>query len=137
MMPMNSRVFLDSNILVYSYSATEHEKRTTARRLITDNLTFISTQVLQELCNILTKKFGFSYTAAALAIEESSNNNVLFTNKKETITLACDIAERYKFSFYDSLIVASALQCQCDVLYSEDLHHGQLIEGVLSIKNPF
>lgn len=134
---MNSRVFLDSNILVYSYSATEPQKREIAQSLIAENLTFISTQVLQELCNILTKKFRFAYTEALIAIEESSDNNNLFINNQETIRQACSLADKYKFSFYDSLIVAAALQCHCEVLYSEDLHHGQLIDGVLSIINPF
>jgi hypothetical protein len=50
---------------------------------------------------------------------------------------ACQIAEKYQFSFYDSLIIASALKCDCYTLYSEDLQHGQIIEDKLKIINPF
>ncbi len=58
MKPMNDKVFLDSNILVYSYSVTEIDKQLIARKLVGDTQSFISTQVLQELCNIVTPKFN-------------------------------------------------------------------------------
>jgi predicted nucleic acid-binding protein len=51
--------------------------------------------------------------------------------------LGLNIAERYGFSFYDSLIISSALQSGCTVLYSEDMQHGQKIDGQLLISNPF
>jgi predicted nucleic acid-binding protein len=54
-----------------------------------------------------------------------------------TVHVALDIRERYGFSWYDSLIVAAALESNCDLLYSEDMQHGQIIEGRLSIVNPF
>lgn len=134
---MNERIFLDSNILIYSYSNTELKKQIASRMLISDNESFISTQVLQELCNILLKKFGYGHREARSAIEENCSNNSLFTNRRETISQACEIATRYKFSFYDSLIVAAALQCRCSNLYSEDMQDGQMIDGQLLIKNPF
>jgi len=62
---MNDSVFLDTNILLYAYSITEEKKRLTAQELIVNNNSFIGTQVLQELTNIVTKKFGFSYADAA------------------------------------------------------------------------
>ena len=67
MKPMNDRVFLDSNILVYSYSVTEIDKQVIARKLVEGTYSFISTQVLQELCNIVTRKFKFSYEQAITA----------------------------------------------------------------------
>ncbi len=134
---MNDNVFLDSNILVYSYSSSEPNKLKIAREIIEDNNSFISTQVLQELCSILTRKFKFPYTQAISALEECRQNNNLHINDEKTIILACSIAERYGFSFYDSLIIASALESDCTTLYTEDLHDGQIIEGVLIIRNPF
>ncbi|RYE09911.1 MAG: hypothetical protein EOP44_02050 [Sphingobacteriaceae bacterium] len=71
---MSDKVFLNSNILIYTYSATEPEKKLIARKLITDNLTFISTQVLQELCNIVTRKFN--YFDAAKVVQECSQNSL-------------------------------------------------------------
>jgi len=54
-----------------------------------------------------------------------------------TLNDALAIAERYNFSHYDSLIVVAALQADCTILYSEDMQHGQLIEGRITIVNPF
>lgn len=134
---MNDKVFLDTNILVYAYSNTEQDKQTIARKLIGEFNTFISTQVLQELINTLTKKFHNSWLEVQNAVSESCKNNFLHINEKETIINACHIAEKYKFSFYDSLIISAALECNCNILYSEDLHDGQLIETKLKIVNPF
>jgi len=134
---MNDSVFLDSNILIYTYSSTEADKQAVARNLVLNNNTFISTQVLQELCNIITKKFRFSYNVAIKAIEECSLNNNVHINSKTTVIKACAIAERYGFSFYDSLIIAAAIESDCSILYSEDLRDGQTLEGVITIKNPF
>ncbi len=113
---MKDRIFLDTNIMVYSYSVVELAKQAIARKLITDNNSFISTQVLQELANTVTKKFKFSYADAKLAIYECCHNNNLHTNNNNTILKACEVAERYGFSFYDSLIIASALEVGCAIL---------------------
>lgn len=137
MKPMSDNVFLDSNVLVYSYSNSEINKQQIGRKLIADNHSFISTQVLQELCNIVTRKFKFSYEQAAITIRECCHNNSLHINTENTVLLACQIADRYGFSFYDSMIVAAAIESNCTVLYSEDLQDGQVIEEKLTIKNPF
>lgn len=137
MKPMSDSVFLDTNILVFAYSFTELEKQNIARQIIINSNSFISTQVLQELTNTLTRKFKFSYKDALKALTECADNNNVHTNTENTIVQACTIAERYGFSFYDSLIISAALECDCSTLYSEDLNHGQLIEKRLKIVNPF
>ena len=134
---MSDNVFLDSNVLVYSYSNSEIQKQKIARQLIADSNSLISTQVLQELCNIVTRKFKFSYEQAATVIRESCQNNSLHINTEDTVLQACQMAGRYGFSFFDSLIVAAALESDCAVLYSEDMQDGQIIEGKLTVKNPF
>lgn len=134
---MSDNVFLDSNILVYSYSNSELSKQEIARKLIAGSNSFISTQVLQELCNIITRKFKFGYEQAATTIKECCHNNNLHTNTENTVLLACQIADRNGFSFYDSMIVAAAIESNCTVLYSEDLQDGQVIDGKLTVKNPF
>jgi len=134
---MNANVFLDTNVLVYSYSVNELEKRNIARNLILDNFSFISTQVLQELSNTITRKLGFSFDDAIKVVEEMSKNNNLHTNTKITILNACEIAARYQLSFYDSMIVAAALESNCEILYTEDMQHNQIINNTLTITNPF
>jgi predicted nucleic acid-binding protein len=134
---MSDRIFLDTNILVYSYSTSELDKKNTARSLISDSISYISTQVLQELINTVTKKLGFSYEDAINAAIECSKNNLVHTNSEQTILKACDIAIRYQYSFYDSLIISAALECKSSRLYSEDMQDGHIIDGVLRIINPF
>ena len=134
---MRDRIFLDTNILVYGYSNSEREKHLVARNLISENNSFVSTQVLQELTNTLTRKFKLSYADAINAIEESCQNNNLYINISPTLIKACLIADEYRYSFYDSLIISSALLCDCSVLYSEDMKDNQVIDGVLKISNPF
>ena len=68
---------------------------------------------------------------------ECSSNNRVFVNNPETIKKAIEIANKYGFSFYDSLIINAAIESGCKMLYSEDMQHGQVIEKKLTIINPF
>jgi predicted nucleic acid-binding protein len=131
-------VFLDSNILLYVYSNNETIKQQISKQLIVKNYTVISTQVLQEVSNILSRNFKSDYSTIKTLLSECIQNiNEVYTNKQSTVFRACDIAERYKFSFYDCLIVAAALESGCRLLYSEDLQHNQQIEHALTIVNPY
>jgi len=134
---MNDKIFLDTNILVYCYTATEPEKK--AKALAVANLpnVVISTQVLKEFANILRKKFELSWPEIQTALEEVESNFEVHTNTAASIKSACMIADRYGFSFYDSLIIVAALETGCSVLSSEDLQHGQHIEESLVVNNPF
>lgn len=134
---MNDNVFLDTNVLVYTYSNNEPNKQIVARKLVEENNTFISTQVLQELVNTITRKFGFSFNDAANAMDECVQNNMLYINTMHTISNACRLALKYRTSFYDSLIMAAALECNCTTLYTEDIHNGLIVDNVLTVKNPF
>ena len=79
---------------------------------------------------------GVDYSIVRSILRECLKNCNLNTNTSGTVFSALDIAERYGFSFYDSLIVAAALESKCKILYSEDMRHNQQIEN-LTIKNPF
>jgi predicted nucleic acid-binding protein len=134
-LPMKDKVFLDSNLLVYY--ATEPIKQT----LIVDILeqsyeVFISTQCLNEFVNVCLKKRFLSVEQTKLAIYSFGLLCDIYKPNENTIRKALDIHLRYQYSFYDSLIVATALECSCEVLYSEDMSNGQVIEG-LQIVNPF
>ena len=132
--------FIDSNVFVYLWDKTDPDKRQHAEALIEDAIELsnacISHQVVQETLNVITRKLKFT--------AEDTNRllkRVLFPLWKIRPTTALyqrgiEIQYRYQFSFYDSLIVAAALEAGCKTLYSEDLQHGQRIEG-LSIHNPF
>jgi len=139
---MNDKFFLDTNILVYTFDDEDLEKRDRARALVAEALSqshgIISYQVTQEFLNAALRKFAKPLTAAdaerylTVVLEPLCAVFAGFDLYHQAI----DIAERWKYSFYDSLIIASALQAGCSVLYSEDLQHGQKI-GDLRILDPF
>jgi len=137
MKPTRDKVFLDSNILIYSYSRNEPDKREIACQIIADNYSIISTQVLQEFINTVTRKYEFSYQEALNGAEECCRNNQLHINTEKTVFKACLIAQKYGYSFYDCLIISSAIESDCKIIYSEDLQHKQIINNSITIINPF
>jgi predicted nucleic acid-binding protein len=137
MKPMNDNCFIDTNILVYCYTADEPVKRKKALAVCVAPNAFISTQVLTEFSNTLKKKFDFLWKDIELTVNEVDSDFNVHINKPATVEQACRIADKYKYSFYDSLIISAALACNCAILYSEDMQHGQVIEDRLKIINPF
>lgn len=132
------RAFLDSNIVIYCYSHSEPVKQQKAFQVIDDSpQLFISTQVLQEFCNVAYKKFFPNETDLETALSEIESMFFIRINTIGTIKKANAVKIKYGYSFYDSLIIASALEANCSILYSEDLQDGQLIESSLKIINPF
>lgn len=134
---MKDNAFIDTNVLVYAHTDQDLEKQSIAQAIIFNDQTFISTQVLQELANTLHKKFNIEWNDIINVLIESSSNCTLLINSEVIILRACEIASRYQFSFYDSLIISSAVIGGCTVLYSEDLRDGQIIDNKLTIVNPF
>ncbi|HEY5407574.1 MAG TPA: PIN domain-containing protein [Ginsengibacter sp.] len=134
---MNAKIFFDTNVILYSYSILTDSRNTIAKQLISNNHGHISTQVMQEVCNILIKKFKLDEISISKAINEINDNFNVLINNVDTVKDALNIHFKYSYSYYDSLIIASALQNQCSILYSEDLHHNQKIYKSLTIINPF
>jgi predicted nucleic acid-binding protein len=133
-------IFFDSNIIVYFSTNNDKTKQRVASSLI-DNAferghAGISAQVMQECINVLGGKY-----AVPAAVLDGYIKNVLrplhrLDTTAELIDSAVEIKRQWKYSFYDSLIIAGALACDAKTLYSEDLQHGQRIEH-LTIINPF
>ena len=134
---MNDKIFFDTNVILYSYSHINDNKSIVAKELIRNYYGVISTQVLQEMCNVLIKKFRLDEHSIFKTLTELNKNFKVEINNTQTINSALQIHFKYDFSYYDSLIIASALQNECSILYSEDLHHNQKIEKTLTIINPF
>lgn len=134
--------FLDSNVFVYLFDDADPAKRAKARELVADALESrgyaISFQVVQEVLNVLTSKLVVPLTAedARAFLDQVLVPLWRVMPSRDLYGRALDLQLRYRFSFYDSLVVAAALEEGCSVLYSEDLHAGQRIEG-LEIRNPF
>ena len=134
---MKSRVFLDTNLLIYLYSEDEVEKSRIVARLVEENDCIISLQVVNEFANVLIKKFKVSYVGVLEAIKELTIVFTISNLSISSITNAIQIHHKYKLSYYDSLIVSSAQIEDCTYLYSEDMHNSLIIGEVLEIRNPF
>ena len=134
---MNANIFFDTNVILYSYSIVNDQKNLISKNLIGSTKAIISTQVLQEMCNVLIKKFNLDMTSISNALLELELNFDVRINTTDTIRNALKMRFKYQYSYYDSLIISSALENKCSILYSEDLHHNQKIENTLTIINPF
>lgn len=133
---MSGKAFIDTNIVVYLYSGDEPEKKATALALIEHSNSVISTQVLSELANTLSRKFALPYDVVVEAVAEVRDACTVIPVMPDTIVLALALAQKYRYSYYDSLILAAALSAGCDMLATEDMQHGQIIENVLTIHCP-
>ena len=139
---MSAEVFIDTNVFIYHLDTTDARKHAVAERIVRDGLASgnacISFQVVQECLNTALRK-------AQVALDLESARSYLDTVLIPLLQVpaspalyhrALDIQARWRFGFYDSLIVAGALTAGCGQLLSEDLQHGQRIE-TLTIHNPF
>ena len=139
---MSAESFIDTNLFIYQLEASDERKSATADRIIRKGIetrdACISFQVVQECLNTVLRK-----AEIPLSTDETKQylDNVLAPLYRVPASLslyrrALDLQTRYRYGFYDSLVIAAALDAGCTRLYSEDLQDGQRIEG-LTIKNPF
>jgi predicted nucleic acid-binding protein len=134
--------FIDTNVFVYLFDETDNRKREIAGRLVRTALetqtACISHQVIQETLNVVTRKLPSPMTPenAQRFLEQILAPLWQIMPNVALYRRGLYIQARYGFSFYDSLIIAAALESGCSRLYSEDLQHGQQIEG-MTIENPF
>ncbi|MDT3738482.1 MAG: PIN domain-containing protein [Candidatus Kapabacteria bacterium] len=134
---MKDNVFLDTNLIVYLYSIDESEKKLKVQSIISHNNCFISTQVVNEFSNVLFKKFRLSNDKVRNALNEVIPMLILLNISVEDIFEAISLKGNYKYSYYDSLIIATALRNNCSILFTEDMHTNQIVENNLKIINPF
>lgn len=130
-----TRAFFDTSVLLYLLSA-EPEKADKVEELLARH-GVISVQVLNEFASVATRKLGLSFAEVREVLETVRTICRTHPLEIEHHDKGVDIAERYRFSFYDSIIVASALIAGCKTLYSEDLQHRQIIDKQLTVINPF
>ena len=127
--------FLDSNIVLYALDS-DTSKRNIAWQLLF-NKPSISLQVINECRNVLSRKRQWPIEDVAATVSRLLAFVRIEPIDIATVRSAWKLQSRYRFSYYDSLIVASALSANCAILYSEDMQHEQVIEGRLTIINPF
>jgi len=144
---MKDRVFVDTNVWIYALTESkardDKEKRKISLALLESIVAqekdiYTSIQVINECHWNFVRKFRLSDATAVRIIKE----NVIAVSQIAVVTLntyllSNQLRQFYRLSFWDSLIVASAVENQCSVLYTEDMQNGQVIEGKLKIVNPF
>ncbi len=139
---MKDRFFIDTNIFIYSFDSNNPDKQQIALELIGNALQsssgVISYQVIQEFLNVASRKF-----VKPLSISDCQKYlNIVLEPLCEVFTSfelyhqALEIMDRWRLSFYDSLIISAAFKANCNLIYTEDLQHGQKV-GDLEIVNPF
>jgi len=136
---MTDRIFIDSNIWVYLFSDNKNHKAKVVEVFLADNAVksvFVtSCQVVNEVCNVL-KRHGLAEEKIRIVIEDITNICLVQDLSKDVCLLASMLREKYSFSFWDSIIVATAKTAGCDLLISEDMQDGLLMDE-LKIKNIF
>ena len=134
---MNAKIFADTNLWIYAHLQKKSDLRCKkAAELVKTLPLIISNQVINEYYSVMLKN---------KAPDEFIQANIktmlwhcdVFCLTLETLATAFEVREKSRFSWWDSLIVASALETQCDFLYTKDMQHGQLIGNSLQIINPF
>jgi predicted nucleic acid-binding protein len=139
---MSGRFFLDTNIFVYEFDLSEPRKSERASDLIRKGIQskrgVVSYQVVQEFLNVVFKKFARPMPASdAEQYLSSVFRPMLSVHSSPRLFLkAIELKEAHRLAWYDSLIVAAALETDCEILYSENLQAGKKVEG-LRIENPF
>ena len=132
------RPFLDTNVLVYAATADDPHRQAVAQRLLADlgltNIT-ISTQVLAEAYNVLTRKKRWVVDDALQAVRGFKAMRIVVLGA-DAVLAALDLAARQQLSTWDAMVIHAALDAGCDTLFSEDLQNGRRF-GTLHVVNPF
>jgi predicted nucleic acid-binding protein len=132
---MSAKVFLDTNILVYVFAAGDARSDRAEALVVKGGA--ISVQVLNEFANVCSRKLALPWKEIAARL--ATLRALLAPPRAITVATheaALKLAAAHKLSFFDALVVASAKEMRCGTLYSEDMQHERLIEGVRII-NPF
>ncbi|MBW4595467.1 MAG: PIN domain-containing protein [Brasilonema angustatum HA4187-MV1] len=134
--------FIDSNIWLYRFIINPRDTDAISKQQIATAITnyqniLISTQVVNEVCANLIRKAGFNNAQIQILLEELEQGCEILPVSLETLQLAVKLRSRYLLSFWDSLIVASAILGDASILYSEDMQDGLILENTLQIVNPF
>ncbi len=127
--------FLDSNVLVYAF--TTDPRAVTARTLL-ERGAVISVQGLNEFANVARRKLGRTWAEVRDALDAiRAVCGTIVPLDIDTHSDALRIAERYGYGIFDALMISAAVRADCKVLWSEDMHDGQVIDKRLRIANPF
>lgn len=139
---MQDKVFIDSNVFIYAFleGSIYEDKRDKTIALI-ENLTekaiIVSTQVLGEIYNTLNKKYKIDKKVIIEKLDILTATAIVESITLDTVKKSCELSLRNNYTYYDNLIISAALENNCSIIYTEDMHSGQIIDNTLKIINPF
>ncbi len=134
---MSAKGFIDANVLIYAVGDAPKKRQQAEALLLSLSEAVASSQVIGEFVNVCLKKQILPEDEVRQAAEDFMEVLRFVLVTEATLRRGLDVRARYGFSWWDSLIVAAALEANVPVLYSEDLQDGQVIDGRLRIENPF
>ncbi len=134
-MTVEAICFVDTNVLIYALDATD-PKSAIAEHLIEQSPT-LSVQVINEVVSVQTKKLRRPMCDALTVAAYLMQRCRVVALTVADVELSHQLITDHNFSLWDSLIIASALNANCTALYSEDMQHGRIVHGKLTIQNPF
>ncbi|MEI6680925.1 MAG: PIN domain-containing protein [Mariniphaga sp.] len=133
---MSDKITLDSNILIYAFANNNDFRKSIAIDIIA-KCNIISLQAVNETSYILLKKFKLPKERLEQVIQYMKDQFIISSLTTNILDQTITLHKKYNFSFWDSMMIAAALENHCSIIYTEDLSHGQLIENRLQIVNPF
>jgi predicted nucleic acid-binding protein len=140
---MNDKVFIDTNIFVYSFleqknfeGSSKHKKANEFFESLEESSLVVSVQILNELYVSLLKH-NISENEIINSLADIISDSEVISLDLSVINYAWKLKGKFRFSYWDSLVVAAALISDCKILYSEDMQNGLLVENKLKIINPF
>jgi predicted nucleic acid-binding protein len=133
---MKGKTFADSNIVLYAFGRDNDARKGIALELLAAK-PCISTQVINEVLNVLYRKFHFSHDQALEVFTFLTSTLPVFPVANQEISTGLEIKRVTGYSYWDSLIIATAICNGCSLLYTEDLADGQKVNKRLTIVNPF
>lgn len=130
-------VLIDTNIWIYMLDENDEVKQNLARRLINKNDVVVTTQILNEICINLIKKYGYTELMIKNFIGEMYQKHKVIELSQSIFTKASEFREKYYLGYWDSIIMASAFEAEAAMVYSDKIRDGLVIDGRLGVINPF
>lgn len=133
---MTNNIALDTNVLIYLHDSSNPDKRAIAKNLLADNPR-IPSQVVSEYLNTTRRLLNLSKEELLIQASGLFSGCTILPSLPETLLFASSLVKKYQFQLFDAVIVAAAIEAHCNILYSEDMHHGLVVDKCLTITNPF
>lgn len=135
-MTTHSLCAIDTNILLYSLDETDKRKQKIAIQIIDKNPN-ISSQNLSEFINVLLYKWKIKKISCEYIVTQVLETCKFYPNSQIVYYNSFELIKKYDFQLFDAIVVASALEAGCDILYTEDMHHKLIVNKQLTLINPF